>query len=894
MSKENYALLAFNRGMISPLALARIDLKRTSLSEEIMTNWMPRTLGSTMLRPGLKYMGTTVNNAAALHIPFIFSIDDTAIIELTNNGMRIRRGADNFIIFRLAALETLTNETFDSDLTGWTDSDEVGATSSWATGGYMALLGNTTGTAFARRDQVLTIDAGELNVIHSLHVIIARGPVEIRVGTTQGGGEYFSAVLKTGSHSLGYTPTKTSNWIRLQSRETYTVLVNEVSVESDEIMLVETEWATSDLQNVRYDESKDIIFVATKDGKQKQIERRSSDSWSVVDYDTNDGPLRLQNTSTTTLTPSALNGDITITASTPFFVVTHVGALFSIDSTGQLVEATVSAQNIFTDEIRITGVGTSRIFTIIISGRTDSTITLQRSIEVTDNWEDVTSYTANTTVSYDDNLDNQIVYYRIGIKTGDYGTDTVDLTLRFSLGFVTGFARITSFTSETVVNAVVLKNFGGTDASEDWAEGIWSDARGWPTAVAFHEGRLFWIGKGNLLGSVSDSFYSFDASIEGDSGAINRSLGSGPTDVFHWLVSGKTLLAGGDGSIITIRSSSLEEILTPLNVNFKDVSTQGTANVNAVKVDNLIIYVQRSGIRLYELSFEEALFKYRDMDLTSIVPEIGEPSIIKIVVQRQPDTRLHCLRSDGKVGILILDKVEDVKCWTLFETAGSVEDIIIQPSLIEDNVFYVVNRTINESTVRYFEKWTLESENKGGELNSLLDSFNRTLLIGTEDTFAVPHLIGATVGAWAESKDFSTYTVSGAGDITLSSPVTDTYITIGLPYTAPLKNSKGAFQAALGISLGQKKNISQLAVILADTHYQGLQYGPDFDNLRSLPKVKDGKVIPEDTVHATWDQEAFSFPGTWTTDSRLCLLATAPRPCTLLAAIISVNMHEKG
>ena len=90
---------------------------------------------------------------------------------------------------------------------------------------------------------------------------------------------------------------------------------------------------------------------------------------------------------------------------------------------------------------------------------------------------------------------------------------------------ITGIAKVTAITDASNVTAVVVKAFGGTDASADWAEGEWSDERGWPTSVSFYEGRLFWAGKDKIIGSVSDSFYSFDATTEGDSGPINRSIG---------------------------------------------------------------------------------------------------------------------------------------------------------------------------------------------------------------------------------------------------------------------------------------------------------------------------------------------------------------------------------
>jgi hypothetical protein len=52
MGRTNASLLAFNRGEVAKLALARVDLERMRLSAETQVNWMPTVLGPMMLRPG--------------------------------------------------------------------------------------------------------------------------------------------------------------------------------------------------------------------------------------------------------------------------------------------------------------------------------------------------------------------------------------------------------------------------------------------------------------------------------------------------------------------------------------------------------------------------------------------------------------------------------------------------------------------------------------------------------------------------------------------------------------------------------------------------------------------------------------------------------------------------
>ncbi len=78
--------MAWNRGLVSRLGLARQDLKRLALSAETMTNFIPRVLGSMQLRPGLEYVGQIRNDSSAVLIPFVFNTNDTALLEMTTTA----------------------------------------------------------------------------------------------------------------------------------------------------------------------------------------------------------------------------------------------------------------------------------------------------------------------------------------------------------------------------------------------------------------------------------------------------------------------------------------------------------------------------------------------------------------------------------------------------------------------------------------------------------------------------------------------------------------------------------------------------------------------------------------------------------------------------------------
>jgi hypothetical protein len=686
------------------------------MSAEVMTNFIPRVLGSMSIRPGWKYLGATKGNNAAKLIPFVFAVDDTAVLEITSSYMRVWR--IDALITRIAVGTGITNGAFNTDLTGWTDNDEAGAASTWATGGYLQLLGD--GTNAAIRDQEITVAGGDQNDEHALTIVISRGPVLLRVGSTVGSENYIAEMsLGTGTHSLAFTPAG-NFWIRFFSRLSRPVLVDSVSIEAAGVMAITAPWSAANLDNLRWDQSGDIVFVACKDVQPHMIQRWSANSWSVVLYEPEDGPFLVENTSNITITPSAITGSITLTASKAIFRSTNVGSLYSLTSEGQTVTANISSQNTFTDAIRITGVDSSRVFTIILSGTWAATVTLQRSLESEDGpWEDVSgqSFSLNTTETFDDGLDNQIAWYRIGVKTGQYTSGTVVATLDYALGAITGVVRVTAYTSGLVLTADVLKDLGGTEATEIWAEGAWSTRRGFPTAVALHEARLWWGGKSKVWGSVTDAFDSFDPDFEGDAGPISRSLGVGPTDRINWLFSSGRLLIGADINEYAARSSSLDEPLTPTQFNIKATSNQGSAAVMPVRIDSVPAFVNRTGMKVYQNELTGQTLDYTATDLCQMVPEIGNPRIVRLAVQRQPDTRIHAVRSDGTVALAVFDKAEDVLGWCEIETDGDVEDAIVlpaQPGVTDDYVYYVVKRDIDGAEVRYLEKWAQASDTIGG------------------------------------------------------------------------------------------------------------------------------------------------------------------------------------
>jgi hypothetical protein len=386
---------------------------------------------------------------------------------------------------------------------------------------------------------------------------------------------------------------------------------------------------------------------------------------------------------------------------------------------------------------------------------------------------------------------------------------------------------------------------------------------------------------------VSDDFTNFDDAVEGDSGPIRRNLASGPVDTINWIASTERLLIGTEGAEHVAKASSLDEPLTPSAFSLRKASTIGSAAVDVLQIDTSAFFVGRSGSRLYEIA--PSADGYQSADLSVLVPKLFTSPIVRTALQRFPDTRIHCVRADGKVGILLFDKLEKANCWMLYETSGEVRDVVILPgpNEIEDRVYYAVDRG---AAGLCLERWNTEAECLNGVVSKLADSGVLYSGASTTSITGLGHLEGQSVCVWSAGVDLGTFTVA-SGAITLPSAVTSAFV--GLPYTADWKSARLAIASATGNPLTQKKVLDHLGLVLENTHAQGLQYGDSFDYLDDMPQMEQGAPVVEGAVHAIYDETSFELNGAWTTDTRLCLRAQAPRAATVLAAVVSGAGHDK-
>lgn len=758
---------------------------------------------------------------------------------------------------------------------------------------YSAVRG---GTALARQ----AVTTSSANTQHALRIVVTRGTMGFRCGSSAGADDYIPETnLDEGTHSLTFTPTGATYYVEFYTKSETAVIVTNCTVEAAGVLSLDAPWSESDLRLIRYDQSGDIVFLACTSWQQRKIERRNNTtSWSLVKFKTNDGPFTTAKTADVKLTPGALSGNTTLTSDRPFFKSTHVGALFKVFHEGQKTTTLLGADNTWSDPVRISGASSSvRVWSVVVSGAV-SNLSVQASTDgaTTGFVTTSTSAVGNGTTSQSDSGTGAI-WYRYGFLTGTYVSGTATVTITAGGGGGHGIARVVAFTSSTSVEIEVLEPFLGLGASGTWYEGEWSDKRGWPTAVSFHDGRLGWSKGDKFWLSESDAYYTFgrddDESVT-DASAIARSIAtSGAVNSVNWMLSLQRLILGTQGAESVARANSFDEPITPTNTQIKDASTQGSAAISPVRFDKRGMYVQRAGTRVYEIFYNFEQQDYDSSDLMEMHETIGGDGILELFVQRQPQPYLWCVRADGQCPILVYEPKQKVMGWQRFITDGEVESGCVLPGTAEDAVYLFVKRTINGSTVRYFEKVAKHSEAVGGAVSKMADA--GALTVGSSSSVTLAHLANETdLVAWATNGSgvqvaLTGLSANGSGVISLGGTYTN--IWCGLKYRWRYKSAKLAFGAQGGTALLQRKRVGPIGILAEYIHPDSVTFGPSFDTLDPLPEIEDGTDTGT-SVRSTYDQIGFPFEGEWDTDARVCMEGYAPYPVTLNALVMIVETNE--
>ena len=399
---------------------------------------------------------------------------------------------------------------------------------------------------------------------------------------------------------------------------------------------------------------------------------------------------------------------VTLTASSDTFTSDHIGALFRLTHPRKTtyVKGSGTAVGAFTAPIDIKGE-----FGFKTSGTWDAVVELQRN-ENNEGWEVYRAFVStsearlNAQQTYTEDSNN--VQYRAYCET--YTSGTVNATITSHNPTQLGIARVTGFTSSTVVTATVLTPFASTEKTFRWEEGAWSNKEGWPGAFSFYEERAVYAGTTGqpqtIWLSQSGDYETFDDAKTPD-GAFWLTMGADKRNSIKWLSGLEALCIGTNGGEWRLKATSIDEQLTWENFDLKQQSSYGSKKIQPLAVGTAVLFVDTVGRKVREMTFVDAKQKFVAPDLTALAEDITLGSITSMAFQKNPDMILWCTLSTGELLSMVYERDQNVVAWAIHPlggTSASCDSVSVISGTDEDEIWLCVARTVNGSTVRHIEQ----------------------------------------------------------------------------------------------------------------------------------------------------------------------------------------------
>jgi hypothetical protein len=614
----------------------------------------------------------------------------------------------------------------------------------------------------------IPISINETSVRHVLAFEVIHGPLDIRIGTTSAGTDLMDFQgLRAGLHRLSFTPGTATVYVQFRhAANAGRWIKNNISIIANGTYTVPCPYLEADLPKIHRQQIRDVLYLVHNDYWPRRLERRGSHSWSIVKLLPEDGPFGDINTTTTTLAANYTSGEITLTASEGIFTANDVGVLYSLSGPGQIRTATATAADVYTEGIKVTGIGTGRVFNFAITGTFVGTVTLQRSSGNENSYTDWLNYTAATSVDVGDSQDNQTWYYRLAVKPGNYTSGTIVMTLTYAGGSTTGIVRVIDYSSPTQVIAEVLSTISDTAPVTTWKRGSWSVTDGYPNCITDGYARL-WLGRGDKVwASASDDFTRFEEIIDEADSSFSRNMATPSSDGLQWLAMLSNLILGTSSIEKVGLANTSSEPVGPSNFQFMPGSEEGGNYIQPIAAGGSLLFVHRNRRQLMQFTQNpKALSEtsYIAVDLTARAPDVLDARIVAIDVQREPERRIYVVLESGRLCELLFRREGDldVVAWSVVQTQGRVEDLVVIPREGEDTVYAIVRRR------NAANEWRRYIERLGSERVIMdCDRFHLDSAVALEltkpDTVATP---SGTTGSVTVAVDDDTFVNGDIGKV---------------------------------------------------------------------------------------------------------------------------------
>lgn len=829
---------SFNAGELSPRLAARTDFQKYPAGLEEVLNLIPLAEGGLMRRSGTRFVAEVADSTKKSRLkPFQFSTQDTHVLEFGDNVMRFFRNQGQLFVAQTDA--TITNGTFDADISGWTDlSTGTSSIVHDATLGALKLNRGDSGTAIAEQG-VTTSNLGQVHVLRFRIRGGAGDSAQILIrDATDTGAIRFAAIREAGWHTISFTPQVSPFFLQFRNiinLENLDVAVDDVSITSNAPLEISTPWGESDLFDVSGTQSVSVFYLFHETTPTYKLQRFDLLSWSLVEVAWRDGPWGPKNATPTTLTlddgtanatiPTGTEG-VSVTASNTFGVNGNTG--FTASDIGRLIRYRNVTVNTGWTWLRITGVTSDTVVTANLEGP-----------EADRNEPDSD--------------------WRLG-----------------AWSITTGYPQNGAFFEQRLFAA----------ATTDQAQTLWASQTG-----NFENMSPDNIDDGNN-GTVEDDD-ALNFTLSADNVNAIRWMSAGE-DVLAIGTKGGEWVPSSRGPVLTPLDISIRRQTT------HGSAATDPLRLGAVV---LFVQRERRKLREFGFSFESDGFKAPDMtrlathitrsgivemayaqERESIVWSVLEDgTLLSMTFRRDEDVVGWARHRMGGAFAGGAPPVETVTSIPGRDALGQV-----QSSSDRSEVWMIVKRTVNGVTRRYVEVLERDFEDGDAQVNAYYaDSLITYDGVPTTTITGLDHLEGETVKVWGDGSVRPDKVVSG-GQITLD--LEASVAQVGLGYTHRAKTLKVEGGNPSGTSVGRTKRIVNITFVILNGHT--LRFGPTIGNMGAV----DFRVVSDSMdagVPLFTGERMVEFEGDWDTDTRIVIEDDSPAPFILLAMVPEIDIRPQ-
>ena len=378
-----------------------------------------------------------------------------------------------------------------------------------------------------------------------------------------------------------------------------------------------------------------------------------------------------------------------------------------------------------------------------------------------------------------------------------------------------GYATLDTFNSTTSMAGTIVSTLKSGAATLDWALGAWGEETGWPEHVTMFQQRLCF---GNTVAEPDMVWMSKSAEFEkflvgtDDADGVTARVATGEVNEINWLSSSRqSLLVGTEGAEFSLTGGN-DLAVSPSNTIPIDDSNYGSEIIRPAKVPKGLIYVEKGGRKLNNItySFEDDSFGSTDVTLFAEHLTANNP-ILEIAYQKRRDPIVWARLTDGTMmGVTWMPIQKIISAHTHSFTNGTVESFIILPAnnAQDDEMWCIMKRTINGSTVRYVEYF---DDDLG------LDSALTASAAGTRTISGLSHLEGETVQIIGDGAVYNDQVVT-SGSVTINDDEIDiTDVEVGLHTDSTAVTIEPYVELRNGVSFGRTKSWGELNVKVINT-----------------------------------------------------------------------------